>query len=755
MTQYDLSLRDYWRILRKRKIIVVFATLLLGFFSFSFAIFQKPIPLYEASSSVKVEESTSLTGLYMEALSWSARDTLETQAAIIKSYPVMEKVAKRLGFLDKDLTYDEIRRKREHLNTILDINDRVSTKLEGYTNIITITATSENPELAQELANTIAEVYREENIKEKNRRVREARVFIEQQLKITKENLKEAEENLKEYREKNKFISIDSETGIILGQLTKTEAEYGTLEQTIEEIDLILKNLKKEEAIQEKDIKGIFADKVGPIFARLNSQLVDLNLERDALLLNFTEDHPRVKEIKTRISKTVRNMIAELSAQKKTLEGRKTNLEGDIDRFRKNFGTLPEKGLILSRLEHDLKVKSQIFFLLESKHQEALIKEAERVEEVSIVRPAIEPTSPVNPPHVYTTLFLGVIIGLIIGLIMAFVFETLDTSIGTIEDVEKFLEVPVLGVIPYVGYEEIKDILLKKDPDRKDEDILKRNARLVTHFAPKSTLAESYRTLRTNVQFISVEKGARTLSFTSSSPLEGKTTTVANLATTMAQIGKKTLLVESDLRKPMISRIFGIEREPGLTDVVLGNYEWRDTIRTVADIMTGKMGMEDIMLTPGIDNLNIITCGSIPPNPSEILNSQRITDFISQVREEYDVVLFDSAPALTAADASILGSKVDGVIIVYQVGQIARGALRRTKAQLENVNAKVLGVILNGLKAEVSSDYAEFRYDRYYAYGEEEPPPQMAQRWFTLFGSFMRLFKTGGQKKIREDEVSK
>jgi capsular exopolysaccharide synthesis family protein len=443
-------------------------------------------------------------------------------------------------------------------------------------------------------------------------------------------------------------------------------------------------------------------------------------------------------------------MSAELSDQKKTLEGRKANLAGDLDRVRSKFRALPEKGLMLARLEHDLTVKSQTFSLLESKYQEALIKEAEKVEEVSIVKPAIEPTNPVNPPHVYITSFIGIISGLIIGLIMAFVFETLDTSIGTIEDVEKFLGVPVLGVIPHVGYEDVKNIILSEGyPEQTDEDTIRRNARLITHFAPKSTLAESYKKLRTNVHFARMEKDIKTILYTSSSPLEGKTTTVINLAIAMAQTGERVLLVEADLRKPMVSRIFGIDKIPGLSDVILGNYEWRDTVRTITDFLTGDMKIDDIMRTPGLDNLNIMPSGTISPNPSEVLNSQRMEDFISQVREEYDVVLFDSSPALAAADASILGSKLDGVILVYHVGKIARGGLKRAKVQLENVKATVMGVVLNKLQAEISPDYTEFKYD--YAYGEEEKTPSKLKRWYRVASLKNTYHKIRGDKAEIKD----
>ncbi|MDY6853516.1 MAG: polysaccharide biosynthesis tyrosine autokinase [Thermodesulfobacteriota bacterium] len=741
MTPYDITLRDYWRILRKRKNVVVVTTLLLGIFSSFFAILQSPTPLYKASSSVKIEQSSTLTGLYVEALSWSAADKLETQAIVIRSYPIIEEVARRIDFLDKNLSSEEIRQNSKYLNTVLSLKGMIQTQREGFSNIININVTSNDPKLVQRLANTVAEVYREKNIEENNRRIREAKQFIEQQLKLAKEDLKKCEEKVREFREKNKLISIDSETRVVLDQLTKVELEYGDLKQNIEEITSVLKRLERDKVINKKEIKGIFADRVSPIFARLNSELVDLNLERDALLLKFTENHPEVKKVSIRIDETVLNMIAELSAQKQTLEKRESNLKASIDRLKEKFEALPEKGLILSRLEHDVKVKAEIFSLLESKHQEAMIKEAEKIEEVKIVKPAIEPTTPINPTNVFSTSFIGILIGAILGLVLAFIFETLDTSIGAIEDVEAFLEVPVLGIIPHAAFDDIKDELKKRYPDQ-NEEALKRKSRMMIHFAPESVLAESYRKLRTNIHFANFENEVKTILLTSSSPLEGKTTTVVNLAVAMAQSGKRVLLVESDLRKPMVSKIFGINKAPGLTDYIMGNQEWQSIVRTSVDFMTGAMGIEEFIQTPGIDNLNIFTSGSIPPNPSELLSSKKMDDFISQARESYDTILFDSTPTLATADAPILASKLDGTIIVYHVGQIARGALRRTKVQLDNTNANVLGVILNKLQTEISPGYMEFSCGSYYAYGgEEKNTPSATNIWDTLNRLFRKLIK--------------
>ncbi|MBI5309140.1 MAG: CpsD/CapB family tyrosine-protein kinase, partial [Planctomycetes bacterium] len=276
--------------------------------------------------------------------------------------------------------------------------------------------------------------------------------------------------------------------------------------------------------------------------------------------------------------------------------------------------------------------------------------------------------------------------------------------------------------------------------------------RLFTHFAPKSTLAESYRTLRTAVKFLCLEKRIKTILISSSSAGEGKSTASINLAITLAQSGCKTLLVEADLRKPVISGIFGIDREPGLCDAILGNCDWKETVRTVADLMMGAMNMEEIMITPGFDNLNIITSGEIPPNPSEIINSQRMTDFIAQAKAVYDVVIIDTAPILPVTDAAILGSKVDGMIILYRVGKIARGALKRAKIQMEQVKANILGVILNGLKPEMSSDYYQYGYDRYYAYHATGVSVKLP--WYRRIVRKMRSFIVRAKEKAGKKQKS-
>ena len=178
-----------------------------------------------------------------------------------------------------------------------------------------------------------------------------------------------------------------------------------------------------------------------------------------------------------------------------------------------------------------------------------------------------------------------------------------------------------------------------------------------------------------------------------------------NLAITMAQGGMKTLLVGSDLRKPGIDKAFGVDRSPGLSEVLIGEHPWRETVKTVTDIILGKMSWDEIMLTPGLDNLHIITSGTPPQNPAELIDSKRLEEFIEEVKKEYDVIIFDSSPILSTADAAILGMKMDGVLLVYRVGSISKGLLKRTVSQLEQVQCNLMGVILNGMKPDISPDF--------------------------------------------------
>jgi len=714
MAKYDLNLRDYWRTIRKRKFIIIFTVASMGFFSLFWSIIGKPTPIYKTSASIKIERTTATSGLYAQALTFSSTNYLETQSSVIKSYVLLEAVAKQLGLIPLQLTSDQIRSSSQYLNIILNLKTKVETEQEGNTDIINIVASSDDPKFAQRLANTIARVYKEEHILDLNRRTFEAKKFLESQLKVVKAKMDKSEEDVRQYRESNKLISLDAQSAGLLGQSAKLQAILDQDISTLQKINEISITLERAEGQPLTSKTSFYVDDAPTMYKGLNDRLVQLVMERDTLLLTYTENFPQVKEIKKQIHEIITTMKSQLAARKKSLEANIGSLRRQIRDIDEKIRQIPERGLELARLERDVSVNREIYTLLEKKYQEALIQEAEKIEEVKIVKPALEPTMPINPPKTAANTTVGTIIGLILGIVFAFMIETFDTSIAAIEDVEEFLGVKVLGIIPFVSLDEIKTTLLEKFKGSVDEETIRKSTRLISHFLPTSTSAENYRALRTNFNFINLDHNIKTVVFTSSSPEEGKTTITVNLAITMSQGGNKVLLIEGDLRRPVISRLFGIEQSPGLTDVILGNYEWRNVGRSITDLITGKMSMDEIMQTPGLDNLHIITGGASAPNPAELVSSKIVSDILKQAQSEYDIVLIDAPPILAATDAAIWSSLSDGAILVYQVGRIARGALKRAKAQLDNTGARIFGIVLNGLKAEISPDFAY--HDKYYYY---------------------------------------
>lgn len=719
MAQYELNLRDYTRILRKRMFLIIFSAVMLGFFSFFFANMKKPVPRYRSTASVKVEQSTTMAGLYIESISWSEGDALETQSAIIKSLPVMERVAKEMNKIDKELTSEVIRADSKLLNIVLGLKSKISTSVEGDTNIINISAISRDPKFAANLANVVAKVFMQVDIEEKNRRTIEAKRFIETRLKLVYKRLQGSQGKLKALREERRFVSMEMLARKTLNRLEEAEMKHKEIKGRIETIDGLIEHLDIQKTMPNEDAEGFYSEKISPIFSSLNKSLNNVQSKRNILLVDYTDIHPDIIRLDKEIENLTNNMRNHLASERIKLKKIMDFATEVMKKEEKEYHALPEVSFQVTDIETEIKTDQFLYSELKGKYQEVLIKEAEKIQDITIVRPALESHTSVNPATTGTTTVVGIIIGLILGVVVAFVRETLDTSIGTIDDVEEFLGVSVLGIIPHMDSGEIKDRLLKGSATEQSDEVLEMNARLVSHFAPKSTMAESFRALRTGVEFVINERKCKCMGFTSSTMGEGKTTVTCNFAMTLAQIGKKVLLIDGDLRKPMVDKIFGIEREPGLSDVILGNYNWEEVIKTDVDIMMGKMGMEDITTTaPGINNLNIITAGLIPPNSAELLSSSKMSEILAEMKEAYDIVVVDSSPVLPSTDAIILASKLDGVCIVYKVGQVARGALKRAKTQIDSAKATVLGVVLNSLKPETGSDYRDYGYYGYtYSYG--------------------------------------
>jgi uncharacterized protein involved in exopolysaccharide biosynthesis/Mrp family chromosome partitioning ATPase len=714
VAQYEMNLRDYWLIVRRRRMIIIACTVLVALFSLGLA--QRKVPVYQATTAVKFEQSTQLSGLLVEVLSYSSADSIETQVTIIKSYPVLEDVARRLGYLKDVPTGTASREAKSYWGTLDSINGKLKVARVPNTSILEITATSTKPREAQELANATAEAYRDYNKALRNSRVTEGRRFIENQLKDVEARSRRTEAEIWAFREANRIVAPGAESSVLMSLFTQVRGDIEKARQQRLELEAIQQRLAGLDAAAPTD--RVFIETTNPAMQKLQATLSELQLERNNLAVEVTDRHPRLQAIDDRIREIRAEMRREVAAQIAMLRNREEFLNRQIGELQQKNRELPTLELSLQRLQREAKTNDDLLALLKTKHQEALIKEAEQIEEVSIVRPATEPDAPIGG-ETANTMLVGAVLGLAIGLVLAFVRENLDTSIGTIEDVESYLGVPVLGVVPHIDSRETVQRILERRPAlaQIDPEALLSHSLLITHFDPKSPVAEAYRTLRTNIQFARMERSGKVLVVSSPTLQEGKTTTIVNLALTMAQSGQKTLLVGANMRRPSIHRFFGIEREPGLSNILVGSAQWRDCIRTVADILMGRFEMEDIMAAPGLDNLHIIEAGPVPANPSELLSTPAMSGFLHSVRDVYDVILVDTPPILPVTDSAIVASQADGVVIVYQAGKVGRLVLKRAKVHVENVGGKVWGVVLNDVKTEIAG-YAYTQYYTHY-YGEE------------------------------------
>jgi polysaccharide biosynthesis transport protein len=708
MAQYELNVLDYWLIVKKRKGTILLSAGLVVVFTLGLTQYLKPSPIYEASTRVKFERSSTFANMLMESIAAQGSFDLNTEMEVIRSFPVIERVAKDLKIV-KPATTPEETRSTEYLGAIYSLQQTVKTSIEGASNIIRISTTANTAEMAQRLANAVAETYRAENIRTRNKTVSESRRFVEEQLAAHEADLKRTEEALRDFKEREGQVFLNEEAKAALESFTKLEAEYDRIvrlrDETVKQIDVL------RQPSAGRPAERIFTDEPTALLSVLNSRLADLLQERDNLLINYTPDHLMVRELDRKVRNVKAEMIRELESKLKSFTGREAALREQIDTYRKRYFNFPKAAIQLSRLERDVTVSADLYAKLKVKHQELLIKNSERIEEVSIIEPAILPTAPINQPNNEMNIIVAVIMGAFLGVVLAFARESFDTSIGTIEGVEEFLQVPVLGVIPrFNEKEQLEAAAMELPPNTKPETVTL-FSKLVCLYDEKSVLSEGFRSLRTNIQFASVERQAKTFLFTSAGLGEGKTTTIVNLALTMAQDGKRVLLVDADLRRPFVHARLGLERSPGLSDVLIGGVPWREALRTVTDLMIGLLGVDRIVNTPGIDLLNVMTSGHIPPNPAEYINSAKFLEVIKEMRDEYDVVLFDTPPILPIADAVMMSAKVDGVVLVYQVGRIGRSALKRAKFLVDHAQGKVLGTVLTNVRAEITPEYGYYRYE--------------------------------------------
>ncbi|HCS12660.1 MAG TPA: hypothetical protein DIW28_02535, partial [Zetaproteobacteria bacterium] len=713
---YEFNLEEYWHVILRRRWLILFSAFSLGLFSWLFTGLHQPPPIFSSTTQVKVEQSSDLTGLLMQGLMVNTVDHIGTQLELIRSYALLERVAKRLGLIAPRFSSEEIRNHPGMMGKILELRRDVQAFQEGASGVITITTTSDRADFARDLARAVAEEFRLYNIEEKNKRIYEAKAFVQDQLTVVGKRLEEAEDAVRNYQQDHRSAMDPSEAGLISGKVHLLEESLVKQQGRLRELSGLRDKLQARASSGDWDFNGVSVNiEVSALFSQLTKNLSEMAFRHAQLSADYTDMHPEMQDLRNQGNRIIAAMLDELSRQIRLENSNMEEARSQLESANKAYLELPQQTIELNRLQRDVATNANLFNELKSKYQEALIKEAEKVEEVTILRPALISYSRINPVSTRKSAIAGFILGLVLGLIISLVLEALDTSVGSIEEVESFLDVPVVGFIPQVTHDVALELFSSGDGREPEGGMLQRQLRLISHFAPSSTFAEAYRAMRANVMF-SQSGEHRVILVTSSTIKEGKSTVSANLAAIVAQQGARVLLIDADLRKPMQHKTFGVKREPGLSTYLMGQMPWRDCVQGISDMMLGEFGVDEVLKTPGLDQLDLMVCGPRSGNPADLLTSAAMAQLISEAREEYDMVVIDMPPLLHTADASMVASKVDGIVLVYHIGAVARAVLRRVKSNIEAVGGKVIGTVINGVRGEVSLDYAKFKMNRYYAY---------------------------------------
>lgn len=677
----SISLSEYGGILRRRRAIILQTFVIVLVAGVLITLFQPLV--YQATARILLEPPSYLINTVnndplAELFKLNSPYSPPTQVELLKSSTIKKKAGERMTN-GKPLTNYTV------------------VPVEGGTSIVELVAEGDDPNAVAETANNILKAYIDD-VNDKGRSKLDL-VFEEAQKNRNKWTItkNKSERDLLDYQKNNKISEYESEAQANqkqLGELSqiyqKQLSEINYLTTRIGEIVGYMERQKKERLRpgllgieQDPNWEGIqrtIADKEA-VMAAAKEELGDDNDRMRALKAEYT----RLKQYAVAYEKgfKTKNLIRDPTYEGFDVELKKlridlTSLERsaqpnytEIQRIKNRLNKVPDFANRIAELKQDQTFAADQIRYFTTKMQDIDLRKNAKVETSRIIEEAIVPGSPIRPNKPQNIMFAG-LLGVFLGLCLALLQELLDDRINSPEEAERVLRLPNLGHVPLVEEEGL---------------------RLIRDISTFSPLMESYRSLRTNINFAAVGTSLRSIVVTSSVPAEGKSTTAANLAMAMALDGKRVIIVDADLRRPSLHKLFRQESSPGLTDVLVGTHEITEVLRP-----------------SGVDNVSVIAAGSPPPNPAELLGSAKMVELIEQLESLADIVLFDSPPTLAVADSIVLAARADGVLLVIGYGETKKTNSRQAVERLQRANARVLGTVLNRVEGTGSGYY----YGKYY-----------------------------------------
>ena len=575
----------------------------------------------------------------------------------------------------------------------------VNVKLRQGGSLMQVGMTHYNPIIVTEMVNSLAEIFVEESISFERIRSKDYKNAINQRLKAAKEQLDQHNNELRIFKEGH-FISLDTDVQKNVRELSNLEKEKRNLESNTENLnDLLTKLIDLGKTTitpgsEDKDIRYIYGQIIKNLLFKDNAsmgllaqQLTDYGSRRAVIIAQFTTSVKRAVELDERIIVFQTDIYNIAKTQLNESIQDIQDVYGQIRALEREIQTLPAEQMRLSELTKNVEVSGSLYTDLQRKAQEIELSEAvDTTEEIDIMDPAIVPEVPVNRDKKKKA-YAGTVFAFFFSIGAALFFEFFDKSIKSPEDVKKYLKLNVIGTIPKIEF--------NGESDLKDADKLKKiDSQLVTYDYSPTPVGEAYRALRTKIIFSKDMGKISSLVISSFAPGDGKSFTSSNLAVTLAQHKTNTLLIDADLRRGVLHNTFGVNKEPGLSNYLMGMVRFDDAVSETH-----------------VPNLSMISCGSMMPNPSELLGSIQLKRLIEEAKKRFDLVLFDSPPLNAATDSVVIGTQTEGVILIVRAEVTNRNMARQKLDLFKNVPINLIGVILNGTQANLAHEgYSYYHY---------------------------------------------
>lgn len=719
------TLRDYINLIRNNLLPVILITAAGLIVAVVYAV--TAINIYKSTTSLKISKpqgSVLESSVMPDLQSFTDDRFISTEIEVMKSYNIRSHVAKAL--IDSFQTIDKpslfylilkhdrfVKGEKEKLLTANQIasllSGTVSIEQKRGIDIVDISVESPSPYEAALIANLYAHAYQNFNLQMNRTQLTTVRQFLAEQAKDKQNDLLSAEDTLSQFQAKKGVIDLDAQSQSLITQLAGFEAQRDDVQIDLAATNKVLSQLKDELSQQNPKVAAYLESLASQsYFQALQDGIAKLEVNKDIALANknpgidnsaVIKDYDKqINALKDKLSgkisvikegmfasnpeeiKDLTQKILETNVKAKSLSMQYTELNKLVTKYDAQFNKLPATAIDYARLERKREADEKLYSLIEQKYQEAQINEQSQPGNVLIVDPGRIPSSPSKPNRI-----LIVLIGLVLGggLSFGYIFikNYFDNTVKTPDDIQN-RNINVLAWVPQIEG-------IGTNGNRAYEFIVAKK--------PDAIPSEAFRALRTRVQFSKIGSDAlKTILITSSTPQEGKTTIAVNLAGAFAQSNKKTLLIDTDLRKPRIHSVFGVTRFPGLIDYLFE-----------------QAPLEDVIRYSGVKNLSYITAGTIPPNPSEMLESKPMREFIAEMRRIYDVVVMDSAPIIAVTDSEILASYVDASILVVSAENTEIDLMEKSVEMIKRGSSSFIGTVLNNFTYK--SGYGSY-YKYYYYY---------------------------------------